>query len=147
MWRDLGRRRGDGGAYCQGEGDVVVSLSPVYKVKLVEMEQTSSHDNYIMTILSVIKMGTSTPGPRGQSHPKGHGRGHLGQGTPKWLGHSGAHVGWCHPRVLGDTCEGWWHSCGVGTPKGAGDSWGHPWLVTGLGPPTADELGDATWGR
>ncbi|XP_035427750.2 complement C3 isoform X1 [Cygnus atratus] len=30
----------------------------VYKVKLVEMEQTSSHDNYIMTILSVIKMGT-----------------------------------------------------------------------------------------
>uniref|UniRef100_A0A8B9TC73 Complement C3 n=1 Tax=Anas platyrhynchos TaxID=8839 RepID=A0A8B9TC73_ANAPL len=30
----------------------------VYKVKLVEMEQTASHDNYIMTILSVIKMGT-----------------------------------------------------------------------------------------
>lgn len=82
MWRDLGRRRGDGGACCQGEGDVVVSLSPVYKVKLVEMEQTSSHDNYIMTILSVIKMGTSTPGPRGQGHPKGHGRGHpSGWGT------------------------------------------------------------------
>ncbi|CAN0019716.1 unnamed protein product [Bubo scandiacus] len=30
----------------------------VYKVKLVATGQTSSHDNYIMTILSVIKMGT-----------------------------------------------------------------------------------------
>ncbi|XP_069737624.1 complement C3 [Phaenicophaeus curvirostris] len=30
----------------------------VYKVKLVATEQTPSHDNYIMTILSVIKMGT-----------------------------------------------------------------------------------------
>ncbi|NXX21537.1 VCO31 factor, partial [Podargus strigoides] len=30
----------------------------VYKVKLVATEQTSSHDNYIMTIVSVIKMGT-----------------------------------------------------------------------------------------
>ncbi|XP_065520712.1 complement C3 isoform X2 [Lathamus discolor] len=30
----------------------------VYKVKLVAMEETPSHDNYIMTILSVIKMGT-----------------------------------------------------------------------------------------
>ncbi|KAM7079811.1 complement C3 [Ciconia maguari] len=30
----------------------------VYKVKLMAMEQSSSHDNYIMTILSVIKMGT-----------------------------------------------------------------------------------------
>ncbi|KAI6061499.1 Complement C3 isoform X1 [Aix galericulata] len=30
----------------------------VYKVKLLEMEQTASHDNYIMSILSVIKMGT-----------------------------------------------------------------------------------------
>ncbi|NXL54489.1 VCO3 factor, partial [Podilymbus podiceps] len=30
----------------------------VYKVKLVAMEHLPSHDNYIMTILSVIKMGT-----------------------------------------------------------------------------------------
>lgn len=30
----------------------------VYKVKLVALEQSPSHDNYIMTILSVIKMGT-----------------------------------------------------------------------------------------
>ncbi|XP_009577243.1 PREDICTED: complement C3, partial [Fulmarus glacialis] len=30
----------------------------VYKVKLVAVEQSPSHDNYIMTILSVIKMGT-----------------------------------------------------------------------------------------
>ncbi|KAM4643823.1 complement C3 isoform 1-T1 [Amazona ochrocephala] len=30
----------------------------VYKVKLVAREETPSHDNYIMTILSVIKMGT-----------------------------------------------------------------------------------------
>ncbi|XP_061871330.1 complement C3 isoform X2 [Colius striatus] len=30
----------------------------VYKVKLVAMEESPSHDNYIMTILSVIKMGT-----------------------------------------------------------------------------------------
>ncbi|NXE85500.1 VCO31 factor, partial [Cochlearius cochlearius] len=30
----------------------------VYKVKLMAMEQLPSHDNYIMTILSVIKMGT-----------------------------------------------------------------------------------------
>ncbi|XP_075381978.1 complement C3 [Mycteria americana] len=30
----------------------------VYKVKLMAVEQSSSHDNYIMTILSVIKMGT-----------------------------------------------------------------------------------------
>ncbi|KAM6294066.1 LOW QUALITY PROTEIN: A.superbus venom factor 1-like [Aegotheles albertisi] len=30
----------------------------VYKVKLVAIEQTPSQDNYIMTILSVIKMGT-----------------------------------------------------------------------------------------
>uniref|UniRef100_A0A8C8B8Q0 Complement C3 n=1 Tax=Otus sunia TaxID=257818 RepID=A0A8C8B8Q0_9STRI len=30
----------------------------VYKVKLVATGQTPSHDNYIMTILSVIKMGT-----------------------------------------------------------------------------------------
>ncbi|XP_065715319.1 complement C3 isoform X1 [Patagioenas fasciata] len=30
----------------------------VYKVKLVATEQSPSHDNYIMTILSVIKMGT-----------------------------------------------------------------------------------------
>ncbi|KAM6294075.1 venom factor-like [Aegotheles albertisi] len=33
-------------------------LDYVYKVKLVAIEQTPSHDNYIMTILSVIKMGT-----------------------------------------------------------------------------------------
>uniref|UniRef100_A0A8B9NKI3 Complement C3 n=1 Tax=Accipiter nisus TaxID=211598 RepID=A0A8B9NKI3_9AVES len=30
----------------------------VYKVKLMAMEQSPTHDNYIMTILSVIKMGT-----------------------------------------------------------------------------------------
>uniref|UniRef100_A0A8C3JWX6 Complement C3 n=1 Tax=Calidris pygmaea TaxID=425635 RepID=A0A8C3JWX6_9CHAR len=30
----------------------------VYKVKLVAVEHSGSHDNYIMTILSVIKMGT-----------------------------------------------------------------------------------------
>ncbi|NXJ86653.1 VCO31 factor, partial [Trogon melanurus] len=30
----------------------------VYKVKLVEVEQSPSHDNYVMTIVSVIKMGT-----------------------------------------------------------------------------------------
>ncbi|NXE16937.1 VCO31 factor, partial [Lophotis ruficrista] len=30
----------------------------VYKVKLVAVEQSPSHDNYIMTVLSVIKMGT-----------------------------------------------------------------------------------------
>ncbi|NXI97092.1 VCO31 factor, partial [Psophia crepitans] len=30
----------------------------VYKVKLIAEEQSPSHDNYIMTILSVIKMGT-----------------------------------------------------------------------------------------
>ncbi|NXF41823.1 VCO3 factor, partial [Nyctibius bracteatus] len=30
----------------------------VYKVKMVAREQSSSHDNYIMTILSVIKIGT-----------------------------------------------------------------------------------------
>ncbi|NWQ97361.1 VCO3 factor, partial [Burhinus bistriatus] len=30
----------------------------VYKVKLMAVEQSPSHDNYIMTILSVIKMGT-----------------------------------------------------------------------------------------
>ncbi|NWH43708.1 VCO31 factor, partial [Fregata magnificens] len=30
----------------------------VYKVKLMAMEQSPSHDNYIMTVLSVIKMGT-----------------------------------------------------------------------------------------
>ncbi|XP_009465926.1 PREDICTED: complement C3 [Nipponia nippon] len=30
----------------------------VYKVKLMAMEQSPSHDNYIMNILSVIKMGT-----------------------------------------------------------------------------------------
>ncbi|NXJ98500.1 VCO31 factor, partial [Corythaixoides concolor] len=30
----------------------------VYKAKMVAVEQTPSHDNYIMTILSVIKMGT-----------------------------------------------------------------------------------------
>ncbi|XP_009946243.1 PREDICTED: complement C3, partial [Leptosomus discolor] len=30
----------------------------VYKAKLVAKEETPSHDNYIMTILSVIKMGT-----------------------------------------------------------------------------------------
>ncbi|XP_010151419.1 PREDICTED: LOW QUALITY PROTEIN: venom factor-like, partial [Eurypyga helias] len=30
----------------------------VYKVRLMAMEQTPSHDNYIMNILSVIKMGT-----------------------------------------------------------------------------------------
>uniref|UniRef100_A0A663E594 Complement C3 n=1 Tax=Aquila chrysaetos chrysaetos TaxID=223781 RepID=A0A663E594_AQUCH len=30
----------------------------VYKVKLMAMEQSPTHDNYIMTVLSVIKMGT-----------------------------------------------------------------------------------------
>lgn len=41
---------------------MVTSPSPVYKVKLMAVEHSASHDNYIMTILSVIKMGTSTPG-------------------------------------------------------------------------------------
>lgn len=70
----MGRKEGDRGAphmlgghpgvgvLSRGEGDMVTSPSPVYKVKLVAMEQLPSHDNYIMTILSVIKMGTSTPG-------------------------------------------------------------------------------------
>jgi len=40
----------------------VTSPCPVYKVKVVATELSSSHDNYIMTILSVIKMGTSTLG-------------------------------------------------------------------------------------
>ncbi|XP_010006476.1 PREDICTED: complement C3, partial [Chaetura pelagica] len=53
---------GDAGTWGQGRGppwaggDLGMSLSPVYKVKLVAVEQTPSHDNYIMNILSVIKM-------------------------------------------------------------------------------------------
>lgn len=46
----------------RGGGDMVMFPSSVYKVKLMAMEQSPTHDNYIMTILSVIKMGTSTPG-------------------------------------------------------------------------------------
>lgn len=57
-------RRGHPGVRVlyRGGGDIVISPSPVYKVKLMAMEQSPTHDNYIMTILSVIKMGTSTPG-------------------------------------------------------------------------------------
>lgn len=84
-----------------GGGDVEVSPSPVYKVKLLEMEQTASHDNYIMSILSVIKMGTSTPGPRGRGHPEGRGRGHRGLGTPKGAGDThGWSLGWGHPQLV-----------------------------------------------
>lgn len=56
-----------------GEGDPVTSPSPVYKVKLVATENTPSHDNYIMTILSVIKAGTSTPGVGDKGTPRAMG--------------------------------------------------------------------------
>ncbi|XP_068854156.1 A.superbus venom factor 1-like isoform X2 [Aphelocoma coerulescens] len=38
----------------------------VYKVKLVDREETPSHDNYVMKVLSVIKMGTDED-PAGSS--------------------------------------------------------------------------------
>ncbi|XP_076216931.1 complement C3 [Aptenodytes patagonicus] len=38
----------------------------VYRVKLMAMEQSPSHDNYIMTIISVIKMGTDED-PKGSN--------------------------------------------------------------------------------
>uniref|UniRef100_A0A8C3JYF4 Complement C3 n=1 Tax=Calidris pygmaea TaxID=425635 RepID=A0A8C3JYF4_9CHAR len=53
------------GDVCRcAEGDTGVdgvntpAMVGVYKVKLVAVEHSGSHDNYIMTILSVIKMGT-----------------------------------------------------------------------------------------
>uniref|UniRef100_A0A8B9NV94 Complement C3 n=1 Tax=Accipiter nisus TaxID=211598 RepID=A0A8B9NV94_9AVES len=57
-------RCAEGDMGTQGRGDrlgqraYLMSPSPVYKVKLMAMEQSPTHDNYIMTILSVIKMGT-----------------------------------------------------------------------------------------
>lgn len=67
----------------------MTALSPcplaVYKVKLVDREETPSHDNYIMKVLSVIKMGTTTVG-RGQGHLGARGgKGHQGGGQ----GHQG----------------------------------------------------------
>ncbi|XP_031467639.1 complement C3-like [Phasianus colchicus] len=63
----------------------------VYKVKVVATEETPSHDNYIVTILSVIKMGTSNLGTWGQGHLEGP----------------------------GSVTQGWGHPSGLGTPKGA----------------------------
>lgn len=108
----------------------MTSPSPVYKVKVVATEETPSHDNYIMSILTVIKMGTSNPGGRGHGHLGGRGSvtqgwGHPGGlGTPKgpWgtpMRFGVTQVGWGHPRVLGDTNEVWCHPVGLGTPKGA----------------------------
>uniref|UniRef100_A0A8B9S0I0 Complement C3 n=1 Tax=Accipiter nisus TaxID=211598 RepID=A0A8B9S0I0_9AVES len=57
-------RCAEGDMGTQGRGDRLGQRAyrdgthHVYKVKLMAMEQSPTHDNYIMTILSVIKMGT-----------------------------------------------------------------------------------------
>lgn len=99
----------------------------MYKVKLVATEQSPSHDNYIMTVLSVIKTGMTVV------WGQGHCGGHLGLGTGRegglvalrWRGDT--QVGWGHSMVMGTLIGkghqgGWWHQGGLGTPNSDGDT-------------------------
>lgn len=93
-----------------GEGDRVTSPSPVYKAKLVATEETPSHDNYIMTILSIIKAGTSTPGVGDNAGGQPGGLVALG-----WLGVPPG--GLASPSGAGDIHEGSCRPGGVVPPR------------------------------